>query len=140
MTPYECCVFQSQFLDLALDHNPSTPILQSWWISDVEIERFGCGTHQNFLYTIWWNNLHHLYHCCWRATSTYQQVKKVLIRIISRTKPGMHPLIHPVLSYASCLRKMPMINWTLWSTKQSLSSSKLCFPLVYWSSNFVCVR
>lgn len=47
---------------------------------------------------------------------TYQQVKKILIRIISRTKPGMHPSIHPFLSYASCLRKMPMISWTSWST------------------------
>ncbi len=28
----------------------------------------------------------------------------------------MHPSIHPVLSYASCLRKMPMISWTSWST------------------------
>ncbi len=32
---------------------------------------------------------------------TYQQVKKKFIRIISRKKPGMHPLIHPILSYAS---------------------------------------
>jgi hypothetical protein len=59
MTPYECCVFQSQFPDVALDHNPSTPScnldgFQMWKLKGLvvgHIKTF-CTQIDGIIYTI----------------------------------------------------------------------------------------